>query len=188
MNPQMKMFGLALIILTLITAVIFGLIVDYSSPITWVLILALGFIPVLHKKLMSEKFLEWKEEYSVGIESIDRDHKKLISLINQLQTAVDYSTGEEFEREALDAALGYTKHHFSLEEKLMSENGYPDYEAHKAEHQKMIDKVNDLMTNYSNNPHDTLHDAQVFLKEWLIHHINGTDQKYSGFLQEKGVN
>ncbi|MCW9024301.1 MAG: bacteriohemerythrin [Gammaproteobacteria bacterium] len=187
MKSQMKMFVLAVIILILITAVILGLVVDYTSPITWILVIALGGIPFLHKKFMAEKFLQWKDEYSVGIESIDRDHKKLISLINQLQTAVDYSTDEEFEREALDAALDYTRHHFELEENMMSENGYPEYEAHKAEHQKMIDKVNTLMGSYAQNPHNTLHDAQVFLKEWLIHHINGTDQKYSGFLRDKGV-
>ena len=59
----------------------------------------------------------------VGIDSIDQQHKKLISLINSLQTAVDYKAGAEFEREALDALVDYTKTHFSYEEGLMEQNG-----------------------------------------------------------------
>ena len=183
----MKMFGVSVFLLILLVAVIFALVIDYTSPITWILVALLAGAPWLHKKLMAGSFLEWKDEYSVGIDSIDQDHKKLINLINQLQTAINFSTGEEFEREALDAALDYTKHHFAFEEKMLSDNGYPEYDAHKAEHQKMIDKVDQLMTNYSSVPHDTLLDAHAFLKNWLIHHINGTDQKYSAFICDKGV-
>jgi len=38
-------------------------------------------------KMASDQFVEWKDEYSVGIDSIDQQHKKLLNLINQLQTA-----------------------------------------------------------------------------------------------------
>ncbi|MEA1889724.1 MAG: bacteriohemerythrin, partial [Pseudomonadota bacterium] len=129
----------------------------------------------------------WKEEYSVGIDSIDQQHKKLLSLINQLQTAVDYSTGKEFEREALDELVTYTKDHFSYEEGLMEKNAYPDFVAHKAQHVKMIRKVEDVLAEYDRDPETAMSNALNFLKDWLINHINGTDKEYSSFLIEKGV-
>ena len=141
------MFGISFLILVLITAVILGLVAASSSPITWLLIAGLLVIPFLLKKISSKQYVEWSDDYSVGLDSIDRQHKKLLSLINQLQTAIEYSTGEEFEREALDALVDYTKTHFTYEEGLMKDNGYPDYEPHKAQHEKMVKHVKKCLLN-----------------------------------------
>ena len=186
-NKQLCMFGISFLILTLITAVILGLIAAPGNPITWLLIVSLLIIPYLIKKISAKQFVEWKDEYSVGLESIDNQHKKLLNLINQLQTAVDFSTGEEFEREALDALVDYTKTHFSYEESLMKDNGYPDYEPHKAQHEKMIKHVEDVLTEYEKDQDTAMSNATAFLKDWLITHINGTDKQYSEFLIGKGV-
>ena len=186
-NKRMCMFGVSLLILTLIVAAILGLLAGPTSPITWILIAILVVIPFFYRKLAASKFVEWKDDYSVGIDSIDQQHKKLLNLINQLQTAVDYSTGEEFEREALDELVDYTKTHFTFEEGLMEQNGYPDFEPHKAQHVKMIKEVERVLSIYEKD-HDTAMDNAVnFLKDWLINHINGTDKEYSSFLIGKGV-
>lgn len=187
LNKQMCMFGISFLILVLITAAILGLAAAPSSPITWLLIAALVFIPYLLKKMSSKQYVEWKDEYSVGLDSIDRQHKKLLSLINQLQTAVEYSTGEEFEREALDALVDYTKTHFTYEEGLMKDNGYPDYEPHKAQHEKMVKRVEEVLSEFEKDKDTAMTNAIEFLKDWLINHINGTDKLYSEFLIEKGV-
>ena len=139
-NKKLCMFGVSLLILTLIVAAILGLLAGPDSPITWLLIAILVVIPFIHKRMASDQFVEWKDDYSVGIDSIDQQHKKLLNLINQLQTAVDYSTGEQFEREALDELVDYTKTHFTYEEGLMRDNDYPDFEPHKAQHEKMFEK------------------------------------------------
>jgi len=186
-NQRMCMFGVSVLIMTLIIAAILGLIAGPGSPLTWLLIAALILIPYIHRKASERNYVEWKDEYSVGLDSIDRQHKKLLNLINQLQTAVDYSTGEEFEREALDELVAYTKTHFSFEEGLMKDNDYPDYEPHKAQHEKMVKHVEDVLSEYEKDHDTAMSNAVEFLKDWLINHINGTDQKYSQFLIEKGV-
>lgn len=186
-NKKMCMFGVSLLILTLIVAAILGLLAGPTSPITWILIAILVVIPFIHKKMASEQFVEWKDEYSVGIDSIDQQHKKLLNLINQLQTAVDYSTGEEFEREALDELVEYTKTHFSYEEGLMKDNDYPDFEPHKAQHDKMFVKVGEVLAEYEKDQDSAMANAVEYLRDWLINHINGTDKEYSRYLIDKGV-
>jgi hemerythrin len=181
------MFGVSLLILSLIVAVILGLLAGPTSPLTWALIAILVVIPFIHRKMASKQFVEWKDEYSVGIDSIDQQHKKLLNLINQLQTAVDYSTGEQFEQEALDALVDYTKTHFSYEEGLMRDNDYPDFEPHKAMHDKMIKKVEEVLADYQQDHDTAMSNAVEFLKGWLINHINGTDKEYSSYLIGKGV-
>ena len=187
MNKNASMFGVSLIILTLIVAVILGFMAGPTSPLTWLLLAALIAIPFLYKKIAAKDYLQWKDEYSVGIESIDQQHKKLINLINQLQTAVKYSTGEEFEREALNELVDYTKTHFSYEEGVLEQNAYPDFEAHKAQHEKMISKVEEVLAEYEKDSDTAMTNALNFLSEWLINHINGTDKQYSHFLIDKGV-
>ncbi len=186
-NKRMCMFGVSLLILSLIVAVILGLLAGPTSPLTWALIAILVVIPFIHRKMASKQFVEWKDEYSVGIDSIDQQHKKLLNLINQLQTAVDYSTGEQFEQEALDALVDYTKTHFSYEEGLMRDNDYPDFEPHKAMHDKMIKKVEEVLADYQQDHDTAMSNAVEFLKGWLINHINGTDKEYSSYLIGKGV-
>ena len=186
-NKKMCMFGVSLLILTLIVAAILGLLAGPTSPITWVLIAILVVIPFIHRKYSATQFVEWKDDYSVGIDSIDQQHKKLLNLINQLQTAVDYSTGEQFEREALDELVDYTKTHFTYEEGLMRDNDYPDFEPHKAQHEKMFKKVGEVLAEYEKDHDTAMSNAAEYLKEWLINHINGTDKEYSSYLIGKGV-
>ncbi len=187
MNNNARMFGIALLILTLIVAVILGLLAGPTNPITWFLVVILVLLPLIHRKLTSKYYFEWKDDYSVGIESIDSQHRKLINLINQLQTAVDYSTGEVFEREALDELVEYTVTHFRYEEGLLEKHRYPGFEAHQAQHDEMVNQVNQFLDEYQTNQDAAMRDATSYLKSWLIKHINGTDKEYSEFLISKGV-
>ena len=187
MNRHMSMFGVALLILTLVTAIILGLMAGPTSPLTWTLVAVLVVIPFIHRRMSSRHFIKWKDEYNVGIDSIDQQHRKLVNLINQLQTAVDYSTGEEFEREALDELVDYTLTHFGYEEGLMEKYGYPEFEPHKAQHKEMIAKVEVVLAEYEQDHDRAMDHAVTFLKHWLINHINGTDKRYSSYLIEKGA-
>jgi len=186
-NRRMCMFGLSLFILTLVIAVILALVAAPTHPLTWVLVVILASVPFVYNKLATRKYLEWKDEYCVGIDSIDQQHRKLVNLINQLQTAVDYSTGEEFEQDALDELVDYTKTHFTYEEGLMRDNDYPDFEPHKLQHEKMFKKVGEVLAEYEKDHDTAMSNAVEYLKEWLINHINGTDKEYSSYLIEKGV-
>ena len=187
MNNKLRMFGVSVLILTLITAVVLGLLISPGNPLTWLLIAALVVVPLIHRRMTVKQYLEWKPEYDVGIESIDRQHRKLVGMINNLQTAVDYSTGEEFERKALDDLVDYTRTHFKYEEGLMEQNGYPDFEAHRAEHERMIATVDEVLETYRQDQDNAMKKAAAFLRAWLINHINGTDKQYSQFLIDKGV-
>lgn len=187
LNKKMCMFGVSLLILTLIIAAILGLLAGPGSPLTWLLIATLLVIPYAHRKLTARHYVKWKQEYSVGIDSIDEQHKRLLNLINQLQTAVDYSTGDKFEREALDELVDYTKTHFNYEEGLMRDNDYPDFEPHKAQHETMFKKVEEVLAEYEQDHDTAMSNAVEYLKSWLINHINGTDKEYSSYLIGKGV-
>lgn len=187
MFRAMGTFGMVLLTVSAIVMVALGFLMGPTHPLPWIMLIIVIAIPVIHNKMVASRYLVWKDEYSVGIEAMDNDHKKLLNLINQLQTAVHYYTGQEFEQQALDDLVDYTKTHFKREEQLMEENNYPDLEAHKLQHKKFIDKVNTLIEDYQKDSDVTIIDALNFLKNWLIKHINGTDKEYGKALNEKGI-
>ena len=187
MNNRTKSFIYAAVIGLIIVAIFLGFLSSLANPISWILIAVLIMIPMLYKKKGQDNQMQWREEYSVGITHIDNDHKKLISLLNQFSIAYDYAMSETFEKEALDELVSYTKYHFEREEKLMSDNDYPDFEAHKAQHEQMIAQVEQFVQLYNEKGHDALNEIVEFLTGWLINHINGTDKQYSEHLHERGV-
>ncbi len=188
MNTVLRMSVIALLIGVLSTAALLSFIsLGLANPFPWLLVAVVIAVPWLATRLERQRFVTWKDEYSVGIETIDEDHRKLLNLINQLQTAVHYNYGPSFERKALDELIDYTKYHFSREEKFMRECQYPDYAGHKAEHEKMIEKLNDLLSEYDRRGPAGIEQIAHFLRDWLIHHINGSDQEYAPCLREKGM-
>jgi len=81
----------------------------------------------------------------------------------------------------------YTVFHFEEEERLMLTHQYPDFDAHKKEHELFKLKVSDLETRYRNNKLVISIEVTSFLKDWINHHIKTVDSKYSLYLTNKGV-
>jgi hemerythrin len=187
MENRTKSFIYAAIIGLIIVAIFLGFLSSMANPISWILIAVLVLIPILYKKKSDSNQVEWRDEYSVGIQHIDDDHKKLISLLNNFTIAYDYAMSESFEKEALNELISYTKYHFDREEKMMEDNDYPDVIAHKAQHKVMIDQVESFVHLYNIKGHDALDEISKFLSDWLINHINGTDKQYSEHLHNKGI-
>ncbi len=187
MGRNLIMLGIAVLVVLLITLIVIGFLSGISDPLAWISLAILTAVILAHNKIIGSRYLTWKDSYSVGIESIDNDHKKLIHLINNLQTAIDYKTDAQFERQTLDDVIDYTAYHFTREEGLMENNDYPDFVPHKAKHEEMIGKINELVEAYEKDESGAIESLLAYLKSWLIKHINGTDQAYSEFLISKGV-
>ncbi|HPE80833.1 MAG TPA: bacteriohemerythrin [Gammaproteobacteria bacterium] len=187
MRKSLQTLGLSLFIVVALIIIGIGLLPGMNPWVSVAMAAVLLAVPLINKWTTSRRFVEWRDDLSVGIGSIDDDHKKLLTLINNLQTAVYYPTGEAFERQALKDLVDYTKYHFEREERMMRENDYADYEPHKRQHEAMIAKVTGFMEAYEKDREGTVEEMTGFLKGWLIQHIAGTDQKYSGHLQSRGV-
>jgi hemerythrin len=139
-----------------------------------------------------ELFVEWEDKYSVGIEKIDNQHKQLIEIINRLY----YSRGNSPHAvlgETIQELIAYTQTHFADEERLMQENNYPDYQAHKKRHEAFIEEVKKFEKEYQKVDDDLLEDFSLvtdvlfYLKSWLCGHILVVDKEYSPYLNKMGI-
>lgn len=130
--------------------------------------------------------IQWTSDFSVGVESIDIDHKLLVSLINQLDDAIKSGEPRETITRVLNALLDYTSYHFGREEALMEACGYPDLDAHIRTHNTLKAQVTEIRNRYLRHP-DSIHDREVlaFLQNWLTAHIMGRDKLYSPYMESR---
>lgn len=137
---------------------------------------------------MTDQML-WDEADSVGVDSIDEQHKRLVAITNQLFQEIIKDTGTESIFEILDEMARYADYHFSYEEQLLKENGYPAeaLERHVAEHRALTARVQDFITKARER--DDLIDLEVydFLRDWMSDHLQRTDRTYAEFLCSRGV-
>ena len=187
MNKRSNALIFAALIGLIIVAIGLGFLIGLDNPIPWILIAVLVLIPFAYKKFNKPTTITWKDEYSVGIKSLDDDHKRLIYLLNQFKTAYDYDTSAEFERQALEQLVEYTRFHFTREEEMMQQAGYEDFENHKQQHNNMIAQVEQFVGLYNREGHDSLNEVSTYLTNWLINHINGTDKQYTQVMLNKGL-
>jgi len=78
--------------------------------------------------------LNWKPEYSVGIESVDFEHQEMIELINKVYDAIKDKKNPESIEHFLGEVHATISAHFALEERVMRRANYDEFEAHKDDH------------------------------------------------------
>ncbi len=132
-------------------------------------------------------FIKWNDNYSVKVVEIDDQHKKLIGLVNQLYDAMRAGKGREALDPVLTELVNYTVYHFSTEERLFRQHGYPDYEQHKKIHDDLTRKAKDLKEAFARGNKMITIDVMLFLSNWWNIHILEEDKKYVDFLHSKGV-
>ncbi len=132
-------------------------------------------------------FLEWNDSFSVKIPSIDKQHQKLVSMINELMDAMKSGKGKLVLGDIIQELANYTVEHFNTEEKYFKEFNYPETEQHIKEHREFVNKVSDFKKKFDSGGITLSVEIMNFLRDWLKNHILGSDQKYSDFLVSKGV-
>lgn len=131
--------------------------------------------------------MTWTEKYATGIRSVDSQHQKLIAMLNELKDAMSTGKGNDVVGAILDGLVQYTVTHFRHEEQLFAKYGYVDAAGHKAEHDKLTQKVVEFRDRFKAGRTALSVTVLHFLCDWLNGHILGTDMKYVPYLKSKNA-
>jgi len=129
------------------------------------------------------QFKEWSGEFELGISVIDEDHQTLFRAIRQLGEQIAQKKNSGVIEATINSLTLYIEEHFEREERFMMRAGYPDYDAHKKQHDDFRDSVVSLKNFHAEHPEEV--DAQkivTFLEEWLLSHIAKVDRAYEPYL------
>jgi two-component system cell cycle response regulator len=132
--------------------------------------------------------IEWNDGMSVGVESIDEDHKTLLLLVNEINEAINNDSTHIIIIDIFEKLEKYVKIHFSKEERLLEQCNYGDIEEHKKQHIDFINKIPELRSELLHA--DTIEVAQdiyLFLFNWLMNHIIIDDMSYAQTVHDHGL-
>src|ERR1044072_3904131 len=129
--------------------------------------------------------VEWNNSFSVQNADMDMQHQQLFGLLNQLHDAMGHGKGREILPVIFEELIQYTKNHFASEELLMQKHNYPGLVMHKGQHEDLIVQVSSLQKQFLAGDFSASMQTRDFLKQWLIEHIQRSDQKYGVFLMQK---
>ncbi len=134
----------------------------------------------------SGKLIVWSKSYSVGVSQMDKEHQRLIDIINNLYTAMRSGRSKDAIGTILDELVEYTRTHFAHEERLMKESNYAGFDEQKRAHEALIAQVVEIQGKYRVGT-ALGQEVMSFLKDWLIKHIQGMDKNYGPVMNKKGI-
>lgn len=127
-------------------------------------------------------FITWEPRYDIGVEFVDRQHKKLVDIINRLHDSVESGASQRVLDHIFADLEVYTETHFKDEERYLSESQYPDLERHKGAHVQFIDRIHQMRERFMANDM-VANQMLLYLKNWLTLHILGTDRQYASYFE-----
>ena len=121
--------------------------------------------------------IEWDEKYSVGVAAVDHEHRELIGLVNAAHNRLMRPGGAGAVMDFLGEIFARISAHFALEEKIMRARDYDQYDAHKADHERLLDEIRDIMDDYEDGEFFSEERFAQQLKTWFGEHFRTHDAR-----------
>lgn len=134
--------------------------------------------------------ITWREDLSVGVAQIDDQHKELLTRFDQLLVSCKQGKGRDEVMHLMDFLDEYVISHFGDEEDLQKKSDFPDYVAHRREHEAFIGRIAELkkrMRADGGIQIDIVLDTNKLLLDWLIQHISVRDRELGRHLKSQSI-
>lgn len=124
-------------------------------------------------------YIEWTHDLELGIPLIDRDHKILVSILNQVYAALGNNEEMAVLGSALNSLIDYTEYHFDHEECLLETADYAALAPHRKGHGILGKQVHEIWDRYVEDAASVRgEEVLTFLRTWLVDHILKQDMEY----------
>ena len=124
--------------------------------------------------------LEWSEAYCLGIDKMDSGIAVLYCCLSELLVAADYEFGARVVGNALSLFEAQAAKHFALEEALMVELSYPDFEEHRRHHRYFIHRLSEMRQGYDAD-REISRESLSFCANWITGHVLAMDRMIGEF-------
>ena len=131
--------------------------------------------------------IPWSPLLSVGIDSIDAQHRVLIAYINQLSAMITRGQSAEALSDVIRGLESYTRLHFRHEERLFALHHWVEHADHELGHRHFEAQLRAFQERLERGDDALARDVMRFLIAWLAEHILEDDVAYSAHLRACGV-
>ncbi len=121
--------------------------------------------------------MHWRDEYLLGIQEIDNQHKTLIGLFDAIEEAVKQGKNWTTTYFHIAELRDYARFHFACEEALMRVFNFADITLHAAEHAHFLKFLSEMENSSLRKSMEN--DLVRQLRSWVTKHIVGSDRDFS---------
>ena len=121
--------------------------------------------------------INWRDEFSIGIDAIDHEHREMIALINDLDVAMQEQASHGAVVATLGEILVRIAAHFALEEKIMRNAAYTGYSVHKQDHELILDSLLNVIDAVDDDGHYDRDALSRILDAWFSEHFRTHDAR-----------
>ena len=126
---------------------------------------------------------EWTPLYEVGVPAIDRQHRFLMGLVNEMFEAVVTGQGPRSAARVLEQLKAYTHSHFRFEEALLTKAQDPGLAEHKELHRELLARLDEVQDLLEEGSHEAEGKAMELMRSWLIDHIRDNDSEHARYMR-----
>jgi len=121
--------------------------------------------------------IEWRDEFNLGIDAVDAEHREMVELINSLDSAMQADAGFVTVVATLRDIHTRIAAHFTLEEKLMRHWRYAAYPEHRQDHELLLDVLLEIIESVDEEGHYDRAALSSDLDRWFSDHFHTYDAK-----------
>jgi hemerythrin-like metal-binding protein len=144
-------------------------------------------VKISRNKLKQQAMFQWDDKFSVGIQSIDNQHKEIVTSLSNLLQAMKTGKANEITSKTILDMEAYARTHFQKEEFFFDKFNYSDKEKHKEEHRFFTQKIIQLRRDLNSGRMTVAFELLGFMKDWIERHILIEDRKYMECFRENGL-
>lgn len=131
--------------------------------------------------------LTWNHACTVGVRAMDDQHGILMDVMNELRLAMVRGRGRAEVSQLLSRLIEFTRMHFWNEEQLMEQTGFPSLREHRAEHERLLRQFRDSARGAQQGEEVRMRRLLCSLRDGYLEHIEGLDQQYGPWMNQRGV-
>jgi hemerythrin-like metal-binding protein len=125
--------------------------------------------------------IPWLDIYDTHIKIVDKQHRILVDMINDLEAARGKENESKLIGELFYKLVDYTKYHFEQEENMMRNLNYPKLNEQINQHKGFVNKIVEMLEEIKKQNYYMGEKMNLFLTNWLIKHILGHDKEFGKF-------
>ncbi|HPW66840.1 MAG TPA: bacteriohemerythrin [Salinivirgaceae bacterium] len=134
-----------------------------------------------------EPLIKKSPELETGINEIDEQHNRIITLVNQLYEAFIAERSKKEIREIIKNLSDFSSYHFNTEERYFKQFGYENASEHQLSHKLFTDELTKFSKAYqAGKSFDTI-EFMLFLQSWILKHFSADDQDFVELFIQNGL-
>lgn len=125
----------------------------------------------------------WNNSLAIGIEAIDKQHKKIFEHLLALENSVAKRDPWNIVRFLLSQLAEYMEFHLAVEEAMLEIIRYPRQTDHCQAHAKIMEQIAELEKQLQRT--GSGESLVNFFEDWFVRHVLGDDRQYADYVKKE---